>query len=169
MARRRLNPPAPRHPPPPAPAHSPHFSVIGSAHAQQFYGGLAQQFANRCAAEGHCGFPQTQSAYYQGPSPFGHDSRYAPPYQSYDHRWHKQQRQSNSLFARQRRGEKRKAYNSVDSVVDAVESVTAAWWCQYCNLEVVIDNKVNQVKCPQCLARHLEAPRRPTQGWMSAR
>lgn len=113
-------------------------------------------------SDGRRGLSQGHSAYYPG-HPYHSGGSYALPYESYNHRWHKQQRQSNSHFARQRRGEKRKAQNSLDSLVDAVESVTATWWCQYCDLEVVIDNRMNQVKCPQCLARHLEAR------WLSAR
>lgn len=61
------------------------------------------------------------------------------------------------------------AFSCFESVVEKVESVIGDWHCVYCDLIVQIDNRLNQVCCPQCQARHLEAPRRPVQGVVRAR
>ena len=74
-----------------------------------------------------------------------------------------------SRFSQQRRGKKRTSALCIESVVDSLESVKSEWRCVYCNLAVEIDNKTNQVQCPQCHSKHLEAPRRPTQGLLPAR
>lgn len=65
--------------------------------------------------------------------------------------------------------EKRRTKPCFESVVDSLESVKGEWRCVYCSLAVEIDNKTNQVRCPQCQAKHLEAPRRPTRGLLPAR
>lgn len=82
--------------------------------------------------------------------------------------WRREQRTSKFLQERQR-GKKRKAFSSVDSIVDAAELVEGTWYCTYCDIEVVINNRTNWVKCPQCQAKHLEAPQHPTEGLLLAR
>ena len=75
-----------------------------------------------------------------------------------------------SKFSQERnRGVKRKAFSCFESVVESLENVKSKWRCVYCNIVVEINNKTNQVKCPQCQAKHLEAPRRPTEGLLPAR
>ena len=71
-----------------------------------------------------------------------------------------------SKFSRERR---RKSKPCFESVVDSLEPLKSEWYCVYCSLTVEIDNKINQVKCPQCHSNHLEAPRRPTRGLLTAR
>lgn len=71
-----------------------------------------------------------------------------------------------SKFSRERRRKRKPCF---ESVVDSLESVKSEWHCVYCSLAVEIDNKTNQVQCPKCHSKHLEAPRRPTQGLLAAR
>ena len=79
----------------------------------------------------------------------------------------KERRQSK--FSRERRAIKHKDFSCFENVVESLETVKGVWRCVYCHLDVEIDNKTNQVRCPQCQAKHLEAPRRPTQGLLPAR
>ena len=79
----------------------------------------------------------------------------------------KQHRQSK--FSQERRAIKHKDFSCFENVVESLETVKAVWRCVYCELDVEINNKTNQVRCPQCQAKHLEAPRRPTQGLLPAR
>ena len=53
--------------------------------------------------------------------------------------------------------------------MDAAELVEGTWYCTHCDIEVVINNRTNWVKCPQCQAKHLEAPRHATEGLLLAR
>lgn len=74
-----------------------------------------------------------------------------------------------SKFSRERRAIKHKDFSCFENVVESLETVKGVWRCVYCHLDVEIDNRTNQVQCPQCQAKHLEAPRRPTQGLLPAR
>ena len=119
-------------------------------HLQQFYGGIALSIGQG------------------GNLIFGRRSAASAEALSSAYSWGKEQRTSKFLQERQR-GVKRKAFSSVDSIVDTAELVEGTWHCTYCNIEVVINNRTNWVKCPQCQSKHLEAPRRPTEGLLLAR
>lgn len=129
-----------------APALAP---ALASSRAHQFYGGLTFKTDDSRIERN-----QNWLLARQYDKDYGRDGRSKPP----------------SKFVRdRRRRENHGSLSCVENVVEKVESVKGEWRCVYCNITVEIDNRLNQVCCPQCQARHLEAPRRPVQGLLQAR
>ena len=91
----------------------------------------------------------------------------------YDARWNRAPPRASQFISERRRSSRNQAGGEggglTKTLVETLETTKAVWWCAACEAAVEITSEKNQVVCPTCRARHLEAPRRPREGLLPAR